>query len=265
MKKCAVINDLSGFGKCSLSVAIPIISVMGSEVHPMPCAVLSNQTAYDTYEIESLTGAMPRFISQWKKLDVQFDAIMTGFVSEEKQLDIINDFVDTFKGDNTIVLVDPVMADNGALYNGYTPSMCLKIKELCKKADIITPNVAELAVLADKPYSTNLDDIKSYAALLQSDGSSKIVVTGYKENDTISNLAFDGDIFEMSPSRLCGGYYSGTGDITASVIMGGVLRGMSLADATCLASAFTEKSILATKSTNANDGVDFERFLGDLL
>ncbi len=136
MKKCAVINDLSGFGKCSLGAAIPIISSMGCEVHPLLTAVLSNQT-----------DSMSSFIQQWKRLGASFDAILTGFVCDENQIDIINAFADEFKDDNTIFVVDPVMADNGSLYDCYTPIMCEKIKSLCYKADVITPNTGELAFI----------------------------------------------------------------------------------------------------------------------
>lgn len=261
MKKCAVINDLSGFGKCSLGVAIPIISVMGSEVHPLPTAVLSNQTAYDSYDIVSLTDSMKCFISQWKKLGAEFDAILTGFVSDEKQLDIINYFVEEFKNNNTLLIVDPVMADNGCLYNGYTQEMCEKIKQLCYQADIITPNIAELAFIADEPYSEKFDDIVRYGNKLLHNGIKSIVVTGCKNNDEISNIVFDENGCFVSTGKLSGDYFSGTGDIFSSIITGGILRGMSLCDATALATEFISTCALDTNSGAANDGVNFERFL----
>lgn len=265
MKKCAVINDLSGFGKCSLTAAIPIISVMGSEAHPLPTAVLSNQTAYDSFEALFLTDVMPDFISEWKKLNADFDGILTGFVSDEKQIDIISDFIDEFRSKNTMVIVDPVMADNGVLYDGYTSAMCEKIKMLCHKADIITPNIAELAFLADEEYSENIDDINNYANKLQLDGIEKIVVTGYKQDNMISNLVYDSDGMAMASSDLIGGYYSGTGDILASIIMGGILKGMTLVQSVSLATGFISRVISDTNCKNHNDGIEFEKYLGELI
>lgn len=265
MKKCAVINDLSGFGKCSLGVSIPIISVMGSEVHPLPTAVLSNQTAYDSFKSVSLTDSIPGFISQWKKLNVLFDGILTGFVTDEKQIDIIASFIDNFRTDNTIVVVDPVMADNGVLYDGYTVEMCEKIKSLCYKSDIITPNIAELSFIAEEAYSEDYDNIISYGKKLIAKGISKIVVTGYKEGTTVSNIVFDGNAVHKVSAPLVGGYYSGTGDITASIIMGGILKGMTLYEAVKLAAGFISRVIENTDCINHNDGIDFECFLGDLV
>lgn len=265
MKKCAVINDLSGFGKCSLTASIPILSVMGTEVHPLPTAVLSNQTAYESYACVSLTDSMPCFINEWKKLGVTFDGILTGFVTGEKQIDIISAFVDEFKTDNTIVVVDPVMADNGALYDGYTYQMCEKLKALCFKADVITPNIAELAYIAEEEYSEDYDTIVLYAKKIMNKGIKKIVVTGCKEGDTISNIVFEGDHIQKASAKLIGGYYSGTGDVTASIITGGILKGMSLFDSTKLATEFISKVIEHTACENHNDGIEFEKYLGDLI
>lgn len=265
MKKCAVINDLSGFGKCSLTAAIPIISVMGSEVHPLPTAVLSNQTAYDSFRSLPLTDIMPDFIEEWKKRNVSFDAILTGFVTDTRQIDIISAFVDAFKKENTLLIVDPVMADNGRLYDGYNEEMCKKLKLLCYKADVITPNISELEFIAEEKHSEKLEDIIHCGKKLVSKGIKKIAATGYKENGKISNILFDGDHVDIVSSVEKGGYYSGTGDIFASVVTGGLLRGMSLYDAASLATRFLEKVILNTDVDDHNDGVDFERFLGDLL
>lgn len=265
MKKCAVINDLSGFGKCSLTAAIPIISATGSEVHPLVTAVLSNQTAYESFRSQSLTDTLLPFIDEWKKLGAEFDAILTGFVTDERQLDIINTFADTFKTDDNILIVDPVMADNGSLYDGYTPSMCNKIRSLCKRADIITPNVSELCILADEEPAEDYCTICRYAQKIMSEGAGKIVVTGYKNGKTISNIVFDnGEVLEVSAENI-GGYYSGTGDIFVSILTGGILKGMPLYDAVSLAAAFIEKVIKNTAGDNREDGIEFEKFLGELI
>lgn len=265
LKKCAVINDLSGFGKCSLTAVIPIISAMGVEVHPLLTAALSNQTAYDSYKSISLTETMMPFIDEWKKMNASFDSILTGFVTDEKQLDVINTFVDIFNDNDTILVVDPVMADNGKLYDGYTTDMCNKIKELCIKADVITPNISELAILVQKEYSDNYDDICSYAKLLLNDGIKNIVVTGYKDGNSISNIIFsDNSIFKVTAKQI-GGYYSGTGDIFASIIAGGLTKGITLFDCVTMATSFIEKAVKNTSVDNPNDGVEFEKILGDLI
>ena len=170
MKKCAVINDLSGFGKCSLTAAIPIMSAMGVEVHPLLTAVLSNQTAYESFKSLSLTDTMKPFIEEWKKLGAKFDGILTGFVTDKAQLEIISDFIDEFKDENTLVVADPIMADNGALYDGYDMQMCDVIRDFCFKADVITPNTTELAILANKgnPDVLNENWVNDYSNIEKS-------------------------------------------------------------------------------------------------
>lgn len=264
LKSCAVINDLSGFGKCSLGVALPILSVMGIEAHALPTAVLSSQTAFDSYDCISLTDKMASFFSEWKKLNVSFEGILSGFVTDEEQLNIISTFIDEFKTQNNIALIDPVMADNGHLYDGYTSSMCKKIKELCFKADVITPNVAELSYLADKPYSEKLDDIKVYANSLINQGIKNIVVTGYKFDDKIANIVFTDNVTEMCISECVGGYFSGCGDILSSIILGGLVNGKGLVDSTALATEFIHKAICKTNEKDGNYGINFERILGEL-
>ena len=202
MKKCAVINDLSGFGKCSLTASIPIMSAMGVEVHPLLTAVLSNQTAYDSFKSVSLTHTMRPFIDEWKKLGAKFDGILTGFVTDKEQLNIISEFIDDFKTNDTLVVVDPVMADNGALYDGYDIQMCNVIRDFCFRADVITPNTTELAILADKKcenvfneaWVNDYQNIEISLNALYKQGLKKIVVTGFKEDDLISNIVFDNGI-----------------------------------------------------------------------
>ncbi len=264
-KKCAVINDISGFGKCSLTAAIPIISVMGVEVHPLVTAVLSNQTAYESYSSVSLTDKLSDFIHEWKKLNVRFDSILTGFVADEKQLDIISEFIDTFKSGNTILVVDPVMADNGSLYDGYNSAMCSKMRLLCKKADVITPNICELALLADEDFSNDYNKIERYAHKLIEQGIKNIVVTGYRQNGEISNIVFSrGETYKATAVHT-GGYYSGTGDIFSCIVTGALTRGMSLNDAVSKATSFIEKAVFHTSVKNHNDGVEFETILEDLI
>ncbi len=147
MKKCAVINDISGFGNCSLTAAVPIITSMGIRVNPVVTGVFTNQTGYDDFASADLTDLIPQLITQWKKLGAHFDGILTGFLMHEKQYEYVIDFIKEFKSSKTLLLVDPVMADDGAVYETYTPQMVEGVKKLCTMADVITPNVTELAVL----------------------------------------------------------------------------------------------------------------------
>ena len=273
MKKCAVINDMSGFGKCSLTAAIPIMSAMEIEVHPLLTAVLSNQTAYESFKSLSLTDTMRPFIEEWKKLGAKFDGILTGFVTDKTQLEIISDFIDTFKGENTLVVADPVMADNGALYDGYDMNMCEVIREFCFKADVITPNTTELAILANKDNPNVLDEkwVNDYSNIEESlnslykNGIAKIVVTGYKENGAISNIIFDDGKISKVTNEKVGGYYSGTGDVFASVLTGSLLNGKSLVDSCKCAGKFITDTIKVTDVSDGNDGIAFEKTLKELI
>lgn len=273
MKKCAVINDLSGYGKCSLTASIPILSAMGVEVHPLLTAVLSNQTAYESFKSHSLTDTMKPFIEEWKKLGASFDAILTGFVADRKQLEIITSFVTDFKSENTLYIADPVMADNGMLYDGYDNEMCAKMRELCYYADLITPNTTELAILADvgddKAFSqewvNEYDNIVRSAYILREKGMKDIAVTGFHEGDLISNIVFQDDNIYKISSKKTGGYYSGTGDIFSSVLTGAILNGKTLYDSVKLAGDYISNTIKVTDTDCADDGIAFEKTLKELI
>lgn len=264
MKKCALINDLSGFGKCSLTAAIPVLSVMGIEAHPLPTAVLSNQTAYDSYSIAPMTDYMMPFIREWKKLNVSFDGILTGYICNKTQIDIINYFIDEFKTENTILVVDPIMADCGKLYDGFTPEIAEGIKGLCLKADVITPNISELGVLAGKPYPTSIDEILECIDVLKKQGVRSIVATGYQVDNTISNIVADGENVTVVSSEYTKGSFSGTGDLLSSILIGEMIKGIDIESSVRTATSFLEKTIKNSDIRNRNDGVDFEKFLGGL-
>lgn len=264
LKSCAVINDLSGYGKCSLTASVPVLSVMGCEAHPLPTAILSNQTGYKSYSIVPMTDYMMSFIDEWKKLQVSFDGILIGYVCDEKQIDIINRFLDDFKDDSTVLVVDPVMADSGKLYNGFTKSITDKIRLLCLRADIITPNVSELAVLAGMPYCETPDAVDNCVAKLKEMGMKNIVVTGFVEGETVSNLIYCEDGFFRVCSKYNGGSFSGTGDLFSSILLGGIMKGDSIVSSVKTAAKFIEKAICNSEISDRNDGIDFEKYLGDL-
>ena len=152
VKKIAAVHDLSGAGRVSLTVVIPILSSMGFQVCPLPTAVLSSHTQYPHFSFLDLTDEMPRIISEWKQLGVQFDAIYTGYLGSPRQIQIVSGFIDDFRQSDSLVMIDPVLGDNGKLYTNFDEQMILEMRHLIRKADVITPNMTELFYLLDKPY-----------------------------------------------------------------------------------------------------------------
>ncbi len=268
MKRIAVVNDVSGFGKCSLTVALPIVSALGIEACPLPTAVLSNQTGYPQFFCEDLTNTLPQYIDHWQKLSPKFDGILTGYITSERQADIICDFIDDFRTDDTLVFVDPIMADDGVIYHTYNSSLCDKVKNLVARANIIAPNLTELCILSGTDYheihqNPDLEKIGEIAKSLLTDSLNVVIVTGIKNNDEIYNLIVEKSDVKAIKSRLLGGSFSGTGDIFSSIVCGAILSGKSVYDAVSLAAKFIEKSIESTPSSNGYepDGVNFQQAL----
>lgn len=276
IKKVAVINDLSGFGKCSLTAAISVLSVMGIEPCPMPTAVLTNQTGYKNFHSVDMTDAMPNYAEMWQMLGKNFDAIYSGFVSSERQIDIISDFIDKFRKSDTLVLVDPVMGDNGSSYATYTKSICEKMCSLAKSADIITPNLTELCIITDTNYEyltsfencdLYLEKITDIAMSHLKNTGQQIVVTGISTDNNLYNGVFsDGKQPAFISTEKYGNGFSGTGDIMASVVCGSLLNGLDLVQAVKKASSFIEKSVIDTiqSSYDRNDGINYEKYLHTL-
>lgn len=271
MKKIAVINDISGFGKCSLTMSLPIISALGLECNPIPTAILSNQTGFESYHCVDFTENMTPYIDVWKKQNVKFDAILTGYLASEKQVDIILDFIDHF-GKNSLVFVDPVMADDGVLYDTYDEKLCEKVKMLTKKANIITPNLTELCILCGADYKEiskeeNYEKIDGLAYSLLSDTTKTVIVTGIKQKDKIVNLFVEKDRIGTVARNRLNGSYSGTGDIFSSVVCGGIAKGMDIFDAVKLATDFILFSIQNTPTSldYEPNGVNFQKQLGMLI
>ncbi len=151
-KKIAVINDLSGYGRCSLTVAIPVLSAMGHQCCPIPTAILSSHTEFPVYFFDDYTEKMTPYTDKWKELGLSFDAIATGFLGSEAQIEIVMDIIRKLDAEKTFVVVDPVMGDHGHAYETYTPEMCEQMKELVCMADVVLPNVTECCILTDTPY-----------------------------------------------------------------------------------------------------------------
>lgn len=272
LKKIAVINDISGFGKCSLAVSLPIISALGIECNPIPTAILSNQTGYDDFYSVDFTENMTPYIDVWKKQNVHFDAILTGYLASEKQVDIILDFIEHFKDENTLVFVDPIMADDGVLYDTYDEKLCEKVKMLTKKADVIAPNLTELCILCGADYNeiskeNNIEKITEIASSLLNETTKTVIITGVKTGDEICNIIVEEGSVNLVKSRFLNGSYSGTGDIFSSIVCGGITKGTDIFDAVKLATDFIYNSIKSTPSEldYEPNGVNFQKHLEMLI
>ena len=187
MKKVAVIQDLSSFGKCSLTAAIPVLSVMGVQACPLPTAILTAQTGYPSFYCEDFTSKMNYFTEEWSKLNVTFDGITTGFVTGEEQIYNIFQFLDKFYTKETVLLVDPVMGDIGEVYKLFTDELLVLMRELVKRADVITPNVTECCLLTGSSYEklhsySNEKDymkaIEEAGNILQQETGAQVIITG---------------------------------------------------------------------------------------
>lgn len=263
MKKIAVINDLSGFGKCSLAVALPIISQHKIQCVPLTTGVFSNQTGYDSFEAVDLTEHMPKFIDEWRKLSPKFNAILTGFIPNSAQGEIISRFIDEFKSENTLTVVDPIMGDNGKIYPCHNEDTIKAIKNLSSKADIITPNLTELAILCNKEYTTDFEKIGQMAKSL----NKTVIVTGIPFSESeIANAVYENGSFEIIKNKRLGGSFSGTGDILASFVTAQAVNGNSIVDAVKKATDFISKAIENTIKTpyDTRDGINFEKYLCEI-
>lgn len=274
MKKVAVIQDLSAFGKCSLTAAIPVLSVMGVQACPLPTAVLSAQTAYDYYFCQDLTDEMPAFTHHWQQLGETFDGIQTGFVTGEAQVAHIFQFLNAFQRKETTVLIDPVLGDNGERYKMFSAKLLDEMKALVARATIVTPNITECCLLTGIDYDHLLNyrqqesflaAITDAAQQLQHQTNAKVIVTGVQATPyEIGNVVVeDGkSLFMKQPFN--GKSYSGTGDLFAAVVMGGVMRGQSVTQSIALAQQFLNASIAET-SGDTRAGIQFETNLKLLM
>lgn len=277
-KKIAVINDLSGFGKCSLAAAISVIAAMGVQPCPLPTAILSAQTGYPSYFCDDYTDKMDHFRTEWKKMDAHFDGIYTGFMADSRQGEKIFDFLDTFYEKKTFLLVDPVMGDNGETYGIFTAELLQMMKELVSRADIITPNLTELCLLTGTDYRMieQMTDEKHLLTVteqmsrnIMAKGPKEIVVTGIRFADCedgiqkMGNLAVTKESVHLKAFPFIGESYSGTGDLFASAIAGGRARGDDLADVMELAGQMIELAIQDSVKEHVprNDGVNYEQYL----
>ena len=272
--RVAAIHDMSGFGRCSLTVAIPVLSAMGVQCCPLPTAFLSTHTGgFTGFTFLDMTEEMPKVAAHWKSLNLHFNAVYSGFLGSFEQLDIVKEFFSLFKREDNLILVDPVMGDNGELYKIFTPKFAKGMRSLCERADIIVPNLTEAALLLGEPYQAGpytkayIDGILHKLSQL---GPKQVVLTGvYFDEKELGAATFDMErnATEYVLTEKIPGYYHGTGDVFASALLSGLLNNFNLERSAEIAVRFTAESILRTfkAQTDYRFGVNFEQSIPDLL
>jgi pyridoxine kinase len=270
-KKIAVINDLSGYGRCSLTVVIPILSALKIQCCPVPTSILSNHTGFPTYFFDDYTDKMPRYIEEWKKLKLSFDGIYSGFLGSEAQIQIVIDMIKEFRTEETVVIIDPIMGDHGKAYQTYTPEMCNRMKELVGYGNIVTPNLTEACILTGREYPKEgfkRGVLSQMAEEIQSLGPESVVITGVKEGSFVTNVVLEKDKEpHFLRTRHVGIERPGTGDVFSSIVAAYAVRGVPLRDGVRKAANFVKECILKSDELNVpvENGVCFEELLSLLI
>lgn len=273
MKRIITIQDISCVGKCSLTVALPIISAMGTECSILPTAVLSTHTMFKEFTFRDLTGDITPIAEHWKREGFVFDAIYTGYLGSFEQLKLVETFIDDFRTENNVVFIDPVMADNGKLYPGFTEEFARAMAKLCAKADVIVPNLTEACFMLGVPYpgdDYDEDYIKKMLKDLTASGAKKAVLTGTKFKA--------GEVGFMGYNREKDEYFSyahrhipvsfhGTGDVFSSTAVGALSQGRDLLESMKIAADYTVDCIERTMQSpdHVNYAVEFERMIPSLI
>lgn len=272
LKRAAAIHDISGVGKCSLTVALPIISAAGVECSAMPTAVLSTHTGgFDGFTFRDLTDDMKPIAEHWKKENIRFDSLYSGYLGSLDQIDIVRDIFEMFRTPETLIMVDPVMADNGKLYSLFTMDHAKGMAKLCGHADVIVPNRTEAAFMLEREYQEGPmaeTDVEELLHALAGLGAKQVVLTGvHFRNDDLGAACYDvktGQIDYVMESRI-DGMYHGSGDVFGSLLLGALMRGRTLAEATRIAVDFTCAALRLTAEdgTGPRMGLRFESVLAD--
>lgn len=272
MKRIVSIQDISCLGKCSETVALPIISSMGVETTILPTALLSTHTAFENFTFKDLSEEIYKVIKHWKEKNFQFDLIYIGYTGNNSILDLVLYFIKEFKTDDNIVVFDPAMADNGRLYAGIDKSILEKMKEVCKLADYIKPNLTESSLLLGKEYHEKytMQEIKNLAKELKQLGAKNIIITGVTNENKMGAIGYDGDKYYSNFEKKYNVSYHGTGDIFTSTLSGSLVQGKTLMEAITIATKFTTECVRLTyeDKNGTKYGVNFEQaipYLVDLI
>lgn len=272
--RVVAIHDISSFGRCSLSVIIPVLSVMGVQVCPVPTAMLSTHTGgFNDFVFKDTTDFLSPCLAHWQKLKLDFECIYSGFLGNDLQISLTKKYFESYP--NALKVVDPVMGDEGKIYQTYTSQMCSSMTELVSMADIITPNLTEAAILLGETYPeddiiTDVAFIKDWLCRLSEKGKKSVVITGVRMNNSqITNFAFDRETEKYwgSACAYLPAQYPGTGDIYASILIGAILMRKTLPQAMSRATDFVGECLQKTylSKTPYREGVMLERVLPNLL
>ncbi|MBR5143629.1 MAG: pyridoxamine kinase [Clostridia bacterium] len=268
MKRILTIQDISCVGRCSLTVALPIISAAGVEAGVLPTAVLSTHTMFPKFTFCDLTDEIEGISNAFSELNIGFDAIYTGYLGSFRQLGLVSDLIDQHRTENNLVVIDPAMADNGKLYPAFSPEFARAMAGLCGKADLIIPNLTEAAFMLDIPYTENYDEeyIRDLLKKLTGLGAKCAALTGISfEEGKLGVYCYDSvndKYFSYFNERMPVAYH-GTGDIFASATLGALMRGHSVESALAVAVDFTLECIKLTMADENRRfyGVNFEEAL----
>ena len=265
MKRIVSIQDISCLGKCSLTVALPIISAMGVECSIVPTAVLSTHTMFQNFTCKDLTDQIGPIARHWQAEKIRFDAIYTGYLASAEQIGDVCDFFDAFKTEDNLIVVDPVMADNGKLYPAFGPEFPAEMAKVCAKADLIVPNLTEASLLTGLPYRTEYDEsyIREMLQALAKLGPRYVALTGVSfEKGRLGVMYYDlkEDTYGSYFAEHLPASFHGTGDVFASTCVGALMRGLPLGEALALAADYTVECIRQTLASPESKwyGVEFE-------
>ncbi|MBR6772579.1 MAG: pyridoxamine kinase [Clostridia bacterium] len=268
-KKIAVINDFCGFGRCSLAVSLPVISALKVQCCPLPTAVFSNHTAFDSFYSTDLTLHLDAFINEWRKLDLRFNGILTGFLGSPEQIHIVSRFLKSFRSEETVTVVDPVMGDGGSLYRSYSPVLAGMMTDLVPHADILTPNLTEACILTQTPYNPDFSpqELFRLCSRLSEMGPEKIVISGLERNDFLENYVFvRGKSPEIVSVYKTGPCRAGTGDVFSAIIAADAVNGIGFTESVSHAADFIAKALKRTDEIGLpkTDGICFEELLKEI-
>ncbi len=269
-KKIALINDYTGFGRCSVTVQLPLISALRVQCCPLPTAVLSDHTGFPSYFCRDCTDDMQVYADEWEKLGLRFDGICTGFMGSARQIQIVLDFIDRFGGSGTTVVVDPVMGDYGRTYPTYTPELCREMGKLVPLADIVTPNLTEACILTGCEYHDGhwtMREIRRLSSLLHEMGPEKVVITGIPQGGFVANYCSQKDGQKgLIRTHKVGTSRSGTGDAFCAIVAADAVNGVDFRISVRKASRFIKKCIIRSIELGLplTDGVCFEELLTTL-
>ena len=267
--RIAAVHDLSCYGRCSLTIALPVLSAMGCQCCPLPTALLSAHTGFTGGSFLDLTEEMQRIADHWAQIDIHFDGIYSGFLGSAAQIGTVQQFITRFRGTG-LVVIDPVLGDHGQAYRTCTPELCNGMRRLAESADIITPNLTEASLLLEQSYETiQAIDPAEIVRRLSLEGRRSVVLTGYSTGDGQTGaLCFDradGSIQAVQVQRVPRDF-SGTGDLFTSVLTGAMVKGVPLIQAAQAAADFVQSCAARTLAAGNTDGegVDFEPLLRTL-